>query len=64
MYQWPDGKRYEGFWSNGQQHGQGKFTNQEGKSRIGIWKEGARIKWLPSTVKELDMQADNSILIE
>jgi hypothetical protein len=61
---WPDGRKYEGFWSDGQQHGQGKLTiPPNGKSRVGIWKEGRHIKWYTSTVQKVDMDADNEALI-
>ena len=31
---------------NGKQNGQGKFTNSQGKTRIGLWENGSRIKWI------------------
>ena len=50
---WPDGKKYEGYWYNGKQHGQGRFTNTAGKSRIGVWLNGDRLKWLPNNTTEV-----------
>ena len=28
------------------QHGEGRFTNTKGKSKIGLWENGERIKWI------------------
>ena len=46
IYSWPDGKQYQGFWSNGLQDGIGRFTNTKGQSRVGKWKEGKRLEWV------------------
>ena len=40
----PDGRKYEGEWKNGKQHGNGKATNSKGESREYKWAEGKRIK--------------------
>lgn len=45
-YYWPDGKAYEGQWVNGKQHGEARFTNSKGRSKLGLWENGERIKWL------------------
>ena len=42
----PDGRKYEGQWLNGKQHGVGVYTSASGKSKKGEWSEGKRIKWL------------------
>ena len=42
----PDGKKYDGNWSEGKQHGKGLYTNVKGVSREGEWENGKRIKWL------------------
>ena len=42
----PDGKKYDGGWKDGKQHGQGKYTNSKGVEREGIWENGKRTKWL------------------
>lgn len=50
-YIWPDGvKIYEGGWIIGKQHGQAKYTNQEGETKIGLWDYGKRIRWLGGSV--------------
>ena len=46
IYKWPDGKIYDGFWKEGKQDGEAKFTNTAGKSKIGFWENGERKKWL------------------
>ena len=47
VYYWKDGRRYEGLWSKGKQHGVGRYlVPQEGKNKIGAWKEGARKCWI------------------
>ena len=45
-YSWPDGKCYDGMWSNGKQHGEAKFTISKGRGKISLWENGERIKWL------------------
>lgn len=44
-FEWPDGRKYIGEWSQGKQHGKGEYI-KEGKSRKGIWEMGKRIKWI------------------
>ena len=39
-----DGRVFDGMWKNGLQHGEGTYTNAEGKVRKGVWKEGTRVK--------------------
>lgn len=46
IFYWPDGRKYEGKWKNGKQHGEGTYTSSSGKIKLGIWDEGKRIKWL------------------
>jgi hypothetical protein len=33
-------------WSNGKQHGEARFTNSKGRSKLGLWENGERVKWL------------------
>jgi hypothetical protein len=43
IYTWADGRRYDGEWSNGKQHGKGSMTYpMEGEDSVvtGIWKNG------------------------
>ena len=46
VYHWPDGRRYEGYWANGKQHGQGRYIVSNKEVKVGIWEDGKRIKWL------------------
>jgi hypothetical protein len=46
VYQWADGRVYEGCWQNGKQHGQGKYILQDGTVKIGEWVGGKRTHWL------------------
>ena len=42
----PDGRKYEGQWMNGKQHGEGIYTTQNGRTKRGQWVDGKRTKWL------------------
>ena len=42
----PDGRRYEGSWSNGKQHGQGVYYNAQGRRKEGEWQDGKRVRWI------------------
>ena len=44
-YFWNDGKIYKGFWKSGYQDGYGKLIKNN-EEKIGLWKNGKRIKWL------------------
>ena len=46
----PDGRRYDGGWKEGKQHGRSKYTNKEGVTRIGIWENGRRQGWVEDAV--------------
>lgn len=43
---WPNGRKFEGSWKQGRQHGEGKFTLNNGKAKQGIWNEGVRLRWI------------------
>jgi len=43
---WADGRRYEGNWHNGKQHGEGKYFLPDGTVKIGIWEHGKRLQWI------------------
>jgi len=45
-FEWPDGRRYKGFWENGKQHGKGMYINAKGEEKQGEWQDGKRLKWL------------------
>ena len=44
IFRWPDGKRFEGNWLKGKQHGQGIYFSGDRISIKGEWQEGKRIK--------------------
>ena len=46
-YKRPDGKRYEGDWVSGKQHGKGIYRNQKGESFECEWREGKRVTGSP-----------------
>ena len=46
LYIRPDGKKYDGKWLNGKQHGKGTYYSVRGEKREGVWKDGKREKWL------------------
>ena len=43
---WPDGRWYQGEWSEGKQHGKGTYKGKDGVERLGIWFEGKRKEWI------------------
>lgn len=40
----PDGRRYEGEWKSGKQHGKGKITNAKGETKEYEWVEGRKVR--------------------
>ena len=44
LYDRPDGRKYEGDWMNGQQHGFGRYLSKTGEVIHGEWKNGKRIE--------------------
>ena len=46
VYTWANGRKYEGEWVNGKQHGKGKLFLLDGTIKTGIWENGIRIKWI------------------
>jgi len=42
VFVWPDGRRYEGFWFQGRQHGHGKSILKDGSTKYANWREGKR----------------------
>ena len=40
IYEWPDGKRYEGEFSDDKRHGNGRFQWKDGKVYEGPWSKG------------------------
>ena len=47
IFEWADGKKYRGYWSNGKQNGEGEFYNEQTKTwRKCLVQNGRRVKWL------------------
>lgn len=46
MYHWGDGRKYDGRWENGVQHGEGLFYDTDGNAKKGLWENGKRLKWI------------------
>ena len=46
MFEWPDGRKYEGGWLEGKQHGRATYTNNKGVVKAGIWENGKRKRWI------------------
>jgi hypothetical protein len=42
----PDGRKYDGEWKNGKQHGIGVYQSASGKTKKGEWADGKRVAWL------------------
>ena len=42
----PDGRKYEGQWMNGKQHGEGVYTTSNGRTKRGKWVDGKRTQWI------------------
>ncbi len=42
----PDGRKYDGEWRDGKQHGRGVFITAAGKKREAEWGEGKRLRWV------------------
>lgn len=51
IFYWPDGRKYQGGWKNGKQHGIGTYTSASGKTKQGEWSEGKRLHWLSNDGK-------------
>lgn len=47
----PDGRKYEGEWVAGKQHGKGLYTNSKGETKEGEWVEGKKVKESSSNKK-------------
>jgi hypothetical protein len=39
MMKWPDGRKYDGQFSDGKMNGSGKMTYPDGKTEEGFWKD-------------------------
>ena len=45
VFTWPDGRKYDGQWSKGKQHGRAKYTFSDGAVKNGVWDQGRRVQW-------------------
>ena len=45
IFTWTDGRKYEGQWKFGKQHGEGNQYFPDGSMKSGIWENGVNIKW-------------------
>ena len=45
MFDWPDGRKYEGEWKNGVQHGDAYYHTSKHEVKHGRWENGNRIEW-------------------
>jgi hypothetical protein len=43
IFEWPDGRRYEGMWKEGKQHGKGVLYEKDGSQKVGEWIEGKQV---------------------
>lgn len=43
MFNWPDGKIYDGGWKNDVPHGKATFIYEDGMKQIGVYENGKRI---------------------
>ncbi len=59
MFIWPTGKTYEGGWQKDKQHGIATITNTNGVTKLGLWENGKRIKWINND-DHLSTKAANS----
>lgn len=46
MFEWGDGRKYEGTWVNGKQQGLGIYYISDGSKKYGEWQDGAKKRWL------------------
>ena len=46
IYTYLNGTKYEGKWQDDKQHGEGIFTDENEKSKRGIWNNGERVRWI------------------
>ena len=54
MYYWTDGRRYDGWWARGKQHGIGTYIDTQKQSqKFGLWEGGKRVKWFTEEEKDL-----------
>ncbi|KAF4716065.1 Elongation of fatty acids protein 2, variant 2 [Perkinsus olseni] len=47
-FEWPDGRKYAGWWLAGKRHGDGEYTTEFGQTRKGIWENDVLVRWVGS----------------
>eukprot|EP00929_Paragymnodinium_shiwhaense_P070010 TRINITY_DN35395_c0_g2_i1.p1 TRINITY_DN35395_c0_g2~~TRINITY_DN35395_c0_g2_i1.p1 ORF type:complete len:215 (-),score=51.70 TRINITY_DN35395_c0_g2_i1:125-769(-) len=52
LYQWPDQRIYKGQWVQGKRSGKATYTNSNGDTKHGIWKDDRIEKWLDESEVE------------
>jgi len=48
----PDGRKYDGEWLDGKQHGTGTFISAVGVNKIALWSEGKVVRWIQTPKKQ------------
>lgn len=48
-YEWADGRKFEGWWHRGKQHGLGIVIESGYTPKYGLWEHGKRRKWFKQT---------------
>ena len=46
VQEWSDGRKYDGAWEEGMQHGKGEMTDKDGVTKQGMWENGTRTSWI------------------
>ena len=46
VYDWPDGRQYDGGWLDGKQQGRGIYSLSDGMIKVGNWEKGKRTHWI------------------
>jgi hypothetical protein len=54
IFTWKDGRKYDGEWKDGKQHGIGMYTKKDGTTKKSIWEHGkisnTKLLHLPSKI--------------
>jgi hypothetical protein len=44
IFRWPDGRKYDGHWKDGVQHGSGTFTSSSGRVKAVEFEHGVHMR--------------------